>query len=184
MRTPCPSRVSTRDLNLVPRCEGILEVQVRHARLSGTYRAAAVTNVWGLRLSSAGLANESTRSRTRYDDAAGTACSNALPAAQLLLESLSPAPAAGKEMCVSHLGSACADGRMRPARAGPGACAHPTTYNIPILKGLESYKYLGVLINIELNWQPQIKAVHNKVQYHAQLLRKCFPVRARLRKQH
>ncbi len=52
----------------------------------------------------------------------------------------------------------------------------PITYNVPILRNDETYKYLGMLININLTWNDQIKAVNNKVCYHAQLLRrKCFP---------
>ncbi len=50
------------------------------------------------------------------------------------------------------------------------------TYRIPILKGEETYKYLGFLMNINLTWTAQQAAVASKLQYHTQLLRrKCFP---------
>ncbi len=50
------------------------------------------------------------------------------------------------------------------------------TYKIPILKGEETYKYLGVLMNVNLTWMAQQTAVMSKLQYHMQLLRrKCFP---------
>ncbi|MBA3569980.1 MAG: hypothetical protein H0W28_11695, partial [Pyrinomonadaceae bacterium] len=54
---------------------------------------------------------------------------------------------------------------------------HPTvSYEIPILRGDNSYKYLGTLINVNLSWDAQIQAVNSKLQYHAQLLRrKCLP---------
>lgn len=54
--------------------------------------------------------------------------------------------------------------------------AGPVEYEIPILRGDETYKYLGVHINTNLGWEKQLELTANRVKYHAAVLRrKCFP---------